>query len=40
MIYTLATLRGAFDYQKNTRDNYYPTNTTRKRAYKTIHAWI
>lgn len=24
-----ATLRGAFDYQKNTRDNYYPTNTTR-----------
>ena len=25
----IATLRGAFDYQKNTRDNYYPTNTTR-----------
>lgn len=24
-----ATLRGAFDYQKNTRDNYYPKNTTR-----------
>ena len=24
-----ATLRGAFDYQKNARDNYYPTNTTR-----------
>ena len=23
------TLRGAFDYQKNTRDNYYPKNTTR-----------
>lgn len=24
-----ATFRGAFDYQKNTRDNYYPSNTTR-----------
>ena len=24
-----ATLRGAFDYQKNNRDNYYPINTTR-----------
>ena len=23
------TLRGAFDYQNNTRDNYYPKNTTR-----------
>ena len=24
-----ATFRGAFDYQNNTRDNYYPSNTTR-----------
>ncbi len=24
-----ATFKGAFDYQKNTRDNYYPSNTTR-----------
>ena len=24
-----ATFRGAYDYQNNTRDNYYPSNTTR-----------
>ena len=24
-----ATFKAAFDYQKNTRDNYYPSNTTR-----------
>lgn len=26
-----ATFRGSFDYQKSTRDNYYPINTTRGR---------